>query len=275
MNKLADVKLVVTDMDGTLLNSEGKVSNDFFELFDELKEHKVHFVAASGRPYHSIKTKLKSIEDDIFFVAENGAIALNGEEELFTVNLSKERVNELIPLIRTLDDVYIVLCGKKSAYIETNEMSFVSMFNEYYAIYEIVEDLTKVVEDEFFKIAIYHFECSEKFIYPSVKHLEKELQVKVSGENWVDIAHPEANKGNALRFIQNMLGLSKEETMVFGDYNNDLEMLDEAHFSYAMENAHISVKNKARFLTKNNDERGVEFVLEKLVEAVKFNKLRK
>ena len=267
MVNLSDVKLVVTDMDGTLLNSKGLVSKYFFNLFDKLKQHKVHFVAASGRPYNSIRTKLSSIQNDIFFVAENGAIALNGKEELFTFSLSKVEIHGLIPLIRKLDNVYIVLCGKKSAYIETNEARFIAMFQEYYAIYEIVDDLTTVENDEFFKIAIYHFESSEKFIYPGVQHLEKDLQVKVSGQNWADIANTNANKGQALKFIQSKLGVRKEQTMVFGDYNNDLEMLDEAHFSYAMENAHINVKNKARFLTKNNDENGVEFILQKLIDA--------
>jgi len=91
--------------------------------------------------------------------------------------------------------------------------------------------------------------------------------VKISGENWVDIAHYNANKGNALKFIQKELGISKEETMVFGDYNNDLEMLEEAYFSYSMENAHINVKNTARFTTKSNDEGGVEMVLKELLKA--------
>ena len=55
--------------------------------------------------------------------------------------------------------------------------------------------------------------------------------------------------------------------MVFGDFNNDLEMLQEAFFSYAMANAHPNVKSVARFSTRSNDEMGVEFILEQLLDA--------
>jgi hydroxymethylpyrimidine pyrophosphatase-like HAD family hydrolase len=83
----------------------------------------------------------------------------------------------------------------------------------------------------------------------------------------VDISQPNANKGYALQLVQDRLGISVDETLVFGDYNNDLEMLRLAHFSYAMENAHPNVKKEARFQTKSNDEAGVEIILEHLLEA--------
>jgi len=107
----------------------------------------------------------------------------------------------------------------------------------------------------------------ETYIYPHVKQFENELQIKVSGTNWVDIADQSSNKGEAIKLLQHKFGISKEETMVFGDYNNDLEMIDQAYFSYAMENAHENVKQAARFETKSNNNAGVEFVLEKLIKA--------
>ena len=69
--ELSAVKMVVTDMDGTLLNSKSEVSDRFFELFEELQEHQVNFVAASGRQYSSIFDKLERIQDRIAIVAEN------------------------------------------------------------------------------------------------------------------------------------------------------------------------------------------------------------
>jgi len=264
---LSKVRLVVTDMDGTLLNRKSQVSENFFGLFSKLKKYNIQFVAASGRQYHSIVNKLYTIRDEIFIVAENGGIAISKEQELLSVNLSQKKIDDLLPLIKNLDNVYTVLCGKNSAYIETKNEKFISILNEYYSKYHIVDDLCTVQDDDFFKIAIYHFESSEKFIYPAVKHLEGKLQIKVSGENWLDISSPDANKGNAIQFIQTKLGISKEETMVFGDYNNDLEMLELGYFSYAMENAHSNVRKVARFETKSNDDEGVEFILEKLLQA--------
>ena len=264
---LSKVKLVVTDMDGTLLNNKSQVSKNFFDLYAQLKKHNIHFVAASGRQYYSIANKLHTIKDEIFIVAENGGLTTNKSQELFSVKLPQRKVHDILPILRNTDDVYTVLCGKRSAYIETRNEQFISKFNEYYSTYEIVDDLTMVNDDDFFKIAFYHFESSEKFIYPVIKHLGDDLQIKISGENWLDISSFEANKGNSIRFIQNKLGITKEETMVFGDYNNDLEMLEEAYFSYSMGNAHSNVKKIARFNTKSNEEGGVEFILKKLLEA--------
>ena len=59
---MKDIKLVVTDMDGTLLNSKHEVSTRFFQAFEQLKEQNIRFVAASGRPYYSIVGKLDSIK---------------------------------------------------------------------------------------------------------------------------------------------------------------------------------------------------------------------
>jgi len=264
---LSKVKLVVMDMDGTLLNSKSEVSDRFFSLYQKLTKHKIHFVAASGRQYHSIIDKLAIIKDGITIIAENGAFVAQKDQELLKINLPLEKVRKLIPVLRNIDNIYFTLCGKKSAYIETSDHKFIAILKEYYSEYKFVSDLTKVKEDDFFKIAVYHFESSEKYIYPAVKHFEKIMQVKVSGQHWVDLSQPNANKGNALKLVQHKLGISVDETMVFGDYNNDLEMLRLAHFSYAMGNAHPNVKKEARFATKSNDEAGVEAILELLLKA--------
>tara|TARA_R110001583_G_scaffold83631_2_gene220691 strand:- start:13565 stop:14371 length:807 start_codon:yes stop_codon:yes gene_type:complete len=263
------VKLVVTDMDGTLLNSKSEVSDRFFNIFNQLKKRNIQFIAASGRQYFSIVDRLESIKNEITIIAENGAFAMHGNKELFTLELPSEEISKSINILRKTENVYIVLCGKKSAYIETKDEEFISMFKNYYSEYAIVDDLTKVENDTFFKIAAFHFECSETYIYPAVAHLEKELQVIVSGEQWLDISHSNANKGYALNILQHDLNISKEETMVFGDYNNDLKMLALADFSYAMENAHPNVKNAAKFQTKSNDNQGVEIILEQLINSRK------
>jgi len=79
---LSKVKLVVSDMDGTLLNSKHQVSSRFFTLFEALKKKGVMFAAASGRQYHSIVEKLAPIRDDIFVIAENGALVKDQDLEL-------------------------------------------------------------------------------------------------------------------------------------------------------------------------------------------------
>ncbi|APU11099.1 haloacid dehalogenase [Cellulophaga lytica] len=263
---LSKVKMVVTDMDGTLLNSKHEVSEKFFNQFKKLKENNILFVAASGRQYHSIIDKLHSIKDDILVIAENGAIAKNKNKELLQTGLDNTTITELLNLIDTIDDVYPVLCGKKKAYIASDSEEFKEKFKEYYAEYEVLDSLRNY-KDDILKIAIYHFESSENYIYPKVKHLESKLKVKVSGENWLDLSHNDAHKGHALKKLQDMFNISSSETMAFGDFNNDLEMLALADFSFAMANAHPNVTKAANYRTKSNDEFGVETILDKLLES--------
>ena len=76
-------------MDGTLLNSKHRVSDLFFEQFQELKKRNIKFVAASGRQYHSIVDKLSPIREDILVIAENGALVREKEKELLVTPLGK------------------------------------------------------------------------------------------------------------------------------------------------------------------------------------------
>jgi len=251
-------------MDGTLLNSAHEVSGRFLEIFQELKERDILFVAASGRQYQSIVDKLVSIKDDILVIAENGGIAMQNGTELVSTPLDQTAKNKVLAILDPVENIYTVLCGKNKAYILGDSPEFEEKLQEYYSEYTVLDDL-KAFEGEIFKIAVYHFESSEKYIYPSLKHLDGDLQVKVSGENWVDISSLDANKGYALQKLQELYGITPAETMVFGDYNNDLEMLAMADFSFAMDNAHPNVKEAANYATSSNDDFGVERILEKLL----------
>ncbi|PCH77968.1 MAG: haloacid dehalogenase [Flavobacteriaceae bacterium] len=264
---LSKVKMVVTDMDGTLLNDWGEVSPEFFRLFAQFKKHGIHFVAASGRQYFSMLDKLYIIKDDITIVAENGGMTNHNGETISTSTIAQKQINRIIDTLRKTPDTYSVLCGKKSAYIETTDEKFIEILKEYYTHFEYVKDLKSVKNDAIFKVATYHFESSLTHIYPHIHHLEGENLVKISGENWLDISSPTTNKGAAIKHLQKLLNISKEETMAFGDYNNDIEMLEQASFSYAMENACEDVLKVAKFKTKSNNDNGVEFILDKLIKA--------
>ncbi|EPR72623.1 putative hydrolase [Winogradskyella psychrotolerans RS-3] len=256
--------MVVTDMDGTLLNSNHDVSSKFFELFKDLKQQNIQFVAASGRPYYSIVEKLQPIKNDIIIVAENGGLIIKNENVLLSNKLNPNRLLELYKLVTNLENTYPIFCTKNQAFILRASDDLINTFSEYYSVYTII-DCFEEITDDIIKIALYHTTNSEAQIFPLVKHLKPELNVVVSGNHWVDISEAITNKGNALTFLQKQLNITPSETMVFGDYNNDLEMLKCAKYSYAMENAHPNVKAVADFETESNDNNGVELVLEQLI----------
>jgi hydroxymethylpyrimidine pyrophosphatase-like HAD family hydrolase len=83
------------------------------------------------------------------------------------------------------------------------------------------------------------------------------MQVTLSGENWVDLTENDVNKGTALSVLQKKFEILPSETMVFGDYLNDYDMMKYAEYSYAMANAHPDLKAVCKYETASNDENGV------------------
>ena len=78
------IKLIATDMDGTLLNSNNEIHNDFYDVFSTLKEKEIIFAAASGRQYYNLVEKFKDIKDDMMFIAEYGTfVVYKGKELIF------------------------------------------------------------------------------------------------------------------------------------------------------------------------------------------------
>lgn len=266
---LSQIKLVVTDMDGTLLNSNHEVSDLFYKLFKELKKHNILFVAASGRPIYSIIEKLIPIKNDIIMVAENGGIVIRNQEDLLTNPIKKDGLIKVESLINSNNNIHPIYCTKSKAYFSQNSISnsFIKSLTEYYPKFSIINSLD-TIKEEILKIALYHSEDSEKYVYPIFKQFEPEYNIKISGKHWVDISDSKANKGNAIKLIQKTNNISHQETLVFGDYNNDIDMLKLAKYSFAMENAHPNVKEVANFNTKSNDNFGVEIILEKMIKAM-------
>ena len=250
-------------MDGTLLDSKGKLPKDFFEVFKALQDKEVAFAAASGRQYFTLLENFKPICDEMLFIAENGTYIAYKGKELAVHPLNKETAHKLIKHGRELG-VDIVLATSRGAYLESSKQEFVSEVSKYYVKYEIVENLLRV-EGDILKVTICDLRGAEAYSYPSYQKFASEAQICLAGDIWLDMMAKGVNKGMAIRDIQEKLGIAYEETMVFGDYLNDLEMLQNAYHSYAMENAHPLLKEVARFTAKSNDENGV---IEKVKEIL-------
>ena len=250
------IKFIATDMDGTLLNSNNEIHADFYPMFQSLKEKDIIFAAASGRQYYNLLERFKDIKDDMMFIAENGTFVVYKGKELIVNSLEKNISKELIEIGRTIPNSYVILCGKNSAYIESHDERLIKQTAKYYERYKIVENLTSI-DDYILKVTICDFNGSENNSNNYFDEYRDKVQITVSGEIWLDMVAKGINKGVAINEIQNLLNIDYKETMVFGDYLNDLEMMSSAYHSYAMANAHDTLKKAARFIAKSNDENGV------------------
>ncbi len=260
-----NIKFIATDMDGTLLNSSKNLPDEFYDVFHALRRKEVIFSAASGRQYYSLLSMFESIANDMVFIAENGAYVMYQGNELYSTVIPKPEVGNIIKSVRSIKNSEIVLCGKDSAYIETKDLKKFEEIQNYYHRVKRVDDLLDI-EDEFLKIAILNYDGAEENVYPFVNEKFGEShQVVVSAKIWLDIMHNNASKGNAIRYLRHVFDFTYEQSMSFGDYFNDADMLKETYHSYAMENAHPEIKNLARFEAPHQDKKGVLSVIRKTV----------
>ncbi|MFG3019305.1 Cof-type HAD-IIB family hydrolase [Streptomyces sp. NPDC048254] len=256
----ADIRLVVTDMDGTLLDDEKRVPGGLWPMLAELRRRGVLFSPASGRQYATLARQFADVADGMVFIAENGTYVVRDGVELSSDVLDPAVAGGLARTVRRLVadgvDVGAVVCGKRSAYVERTDEAFLAEVRRYYVEHRVVDDLT-AVDDDVIKVALFDFGPAERTTAPALADFAATHQVVVSGEHWVDVMNRTANKGTALRGLQRELGITPAQTMVFGDYLNDLEMLDAADWSFAMANAHPDVIRRARHLAPSNNDNGV------------------
>ena len=258
LGTVPDVRLIAVDMDGSLLDDEKRIHATFWPLLDELHARGVVLCPASGRQYATLRRQLG--RDDLVYIAENGAYVVRDEQEISSDGIPLAAALPVVDAVREYSaagaDVGTVLCGKRSAYVERTDPAFLEQSEPYYARLELVDDL-RAVDDEVLKLAVYDFGSAEHGTGAALAHLRGPLRVVVSGEHWVDVMSPTADKGRALEATQRALGVSREQTMAFGDYLNDIGLLDAAAWSFAMDNAHPQVRAHARYVAPSNNANGV------------------
>ncbi|WP_233224879.1 Cof-type HAD-IIB family hydrolase [Nocardia sp. MDA0666] len=260
------VRLVVCDMDGTLLTKAGTVPDTFWPLLEVMRTRAVTFVPASGRQYATLAALFERAADEVSYIAENGCLVVHSGVAVSATCLDVDIVRQVVQAVREAPgatELGLVVCGLDSAYIERTDPAFVAEAAKYYARLERVDDLTAVT-DKVLKLAIYDFTDAERTAEHVFGSIAAREQVVVSGKHWIDIMSRDADKGRAVRSLQQTLGIPSARTAVFGDYLNDLEMLDAARWSFAMANAHPDVRARARYLAPADDEDGVVTVLSRL-----------
>ncbi|MBC7291428.1 MAG: HAD family phosphatase [Actinotalea sp.] len=257
---VADVRLVTVDMDGTLLDHEHRLPELLGPLLAELARRDVLFCPASGRQYANIAAHLGELGEGLPFIAENGAYVVRDGVELSSDVLERPVIERVVGIVRDLAvagvDVGVVLCGKASAYVERRDPAFRREADRYYTLLTEVDDVL-AVEDDVLKVAVFTFGSSEESVAPALAELRSTHQVVVSSAHWVDVLSATTHKGAAVRRLQETYGITPAQTMAFGDYLNDLQMLEAAELSFAMANAHPEVLDRARYVAPAHTEDGV------------------
>lgn len=263
------IRLIATDIDGTLVkDSTPEIYPEMLGIIREWTKRGGYFCVASGRQYYSIRHMFQEVADRIIYLAENGAHVRYKEQDILVQRMRRDYVEQIMAQLRTYYDACdVVVSATEGSLLETHNEKFLKFFAEgYHNKYRIVEDV--LAEDaEIIKLAVYREhsirELGEGILIPQ---WQDKVKTCMAGEEWVDFMDASVDKGNALKVIQAHLGITAEETVAFGDNDNDIGMLLAAGESYAVENARESVKAQASYVCPSYQEKGVYQVIRKLLD---------
>lgn len=257
------VKLIATDMDGTLLNSRKEMPADFIPWVKSHPQYQV--VIASGRQYETLRQDFLEIADELLFIAENGGFAFAKGELLYSNPMALSDVARFLAMVEPLKNAAPIICAAKAAYMRRTKPEIEQEAGKYYKKLKFTDDLlAAAAKDVVVKVALYVEDAEAHKVYPQVDVLPPHLTPVLSGDSWIDVANAGASKGSALKAIFQKYGITPDEAMAFGDYLNDAPLLAVCTHSYCMENGHPALKAKAAHIAPSNDDDGVMQILRTL-----------
>ncbi len=264
------IRLVATDVDGTLVpDGTSHINPEYFPVIEELRRLGIQFAVASGRQEDSLHRLFAPVKDRVFFISSNGGVLSTSTRILFTTPMEPSGLRQLLEQCRQLPECELLIAASQATYCQVGaNPEFLRWLREEYRFtIEEVPDLEAVCQDAV-KLSVYHKPDGKP--HPATALVEPwkgRITGVVSGPEWVDFADPRVQKGAAIRILQESLEISPEETMVFGDQLNDVSMLRQAAYSYAVGSARPEVKAEAARIAPPLAEDGVLQVLKKLAEA--------
>ena len=285
------IKLIASDMDGTLLNHNHKIPKENVKLINFAKNQGIEFVVATGRAYYEALPALNEENINCDVISFNGGIVYdkNGNIISITPMLPKD-LYYTIEILKSFDISY-QLYTKNTIYttsIETDINAYIDLIRSngyepdvehlraeaqqkldvgYITEVENIELYLNEKENPPIKIIAISNDISK--LENATKLLSENTSISVtsSGANNIEIMHKDATKGEALKEIAKIYGINLENAVAIGDNLNDQAMLDIVGYSVAMKNGNTILKEQAKFVTeKTNSEGGVADTIFKLIE---------
>lgn len=263
-------KLVALDLDGTLLNSDKKISQKNLDAIKRAKENGVKIVIITGRERNSLSTApyIELLDNRELTGYYQGSLVVDefSGEQMYACTLQKNDCNDVYGDV-VKNNLNMIVYRGSNAYAET--------YDEYSVRYEkhnktkitsldSIEQLVNSDENLKMLITVSPGQIDKYFEYFYNKY-SKRMNVVTSSKYYIEFTHKDASKGNALKFIASRYKTDKSEIIAIGDQLNDLSMINFAGMGVAMGNAVGEVKQKADFVTLSNDEDGVAFALENIL----------
>ena len=276
--RLKNIKLLVADIDGTLLNDNGELGQESKKLIKELMNEGVAFCLATGRLHSAVTELAKELLLNGYIISLDGAVIkeYKNDKTIFESFIKTRHVKKAISISNELL-INIVLCHASSIYYTEYNSVIPSLLSNYGALYQQVDSYEKYVSGTL------EIVCSSDVKY-SIKQMERSFTFPYSigcstsyfrskkNENifYLEIRKAGCSKGKALEKLLKHISIKPEQTAVIGDWYNDISMFETDTIKVALANSIPELIRRADHVTKGtNNEQGAAEFFEMLLIAKK------
>ena len=276
------IRLVASDMDGTLLNRFGKISSLNIAAIEALRRKNINFVVCTGRSFADASLPLKEAGISCDIICMNGAAVFDSRgRQMRKQPLLKKQVNRILSICRPFSVLYDFMTEEGSCTTSSMEefrksfedKIFLPMVSDEHTYESIVQRFHFTTEEvilgsswDIYKMSVVHEDPEVLKQIRFSLEMEEGISVASSAPSNLELTHIRAQKGSALMEYAANTEVRPREILAMGDSENDLSMLNlPLGYTIAMGNASDIIKRNARIITRNNDEDGVAVAIDALV----------
>ena len=274
--KKMDIRVIATDMDGTLLDPKGQLDLPRLEkILDKLDQCDIRFVIATGNEVHRMRQLLGHLADRVVLVVANGARIFENNELIQAQTWDDAIVDRALAHFkgRECQDQFVVTAMNGgfvktgTVFTELDKFMTPEMIEKLYQRMNFVDEFDPHLFGGVLKMSMVVGEERLDSVLQEINDLfDGHVRAVSSGYGCIDILQDGIHKAWGLEELLRRWDLKAEQIMAFGDSENDIEMLELAGISYAMENAEEAVKRVATKVAPANSQAGVYKVLENWLE---------
>ena len=262
------IKLIASDMDGTLLDENGQVPPETFDLILALRERGVRFVASSGRRYDRLCDFFSPVKDRMDFVASNGAQVFADGVQIDREVYSHLAIRRLAKTVAMFPYMHLALFDRTKSYLLDDEDKFVREVDKdlpnVERIYELPSPQVSIIKASIF--------CDDGNVMDNAYVLQRELgglfTFAPSGSSYIDAMQPGISKASGIAQVMEYHGIDASEVMAFGDAMNDYEIIRFVGTGCAMANGRPALRAVADRVIGSNVEHAVQSEMRRVLESL-------
>jgi Cof subfamily protein (haloacid dehalogenase superfamily) len=263
------IKLVASDMDGTLLNEKSQVPPETYDLIGGLYDRGVRFVASSGRRLDTLREFFEPVVDKMDFVASNGAQVMVGGELVDREVFSHMMLRRVKSVVDMFDCLHLAVFDSTRSFLLDDPSCFELEFDKDLRRAERIDDIPRP-EVSIIKASIF---CDRTdYVMDMAYVLERELGDRMvfapSGRRWIDVMQKGVSKATGIKQVLVHYGIDPADAVAFGDSMNDYEILRLVGHPRAMSNGRYAIQQVSERIVGSNVEHAVQRELARMIEQV-------